>query len=86
MKIDRICLSRLLVFIKLFEPAGGYEELQAPENLAARLGVMGGLAGLALVASRGRLVWSAAGAGTGAAICYPQSFQAIGQSAYNGER
>ena len=45
---------------------------------------MGGLATLGLIASRGRLVGSAVGAGAGAAVCYPKSLQALQQSAYNG--
>lgn len=65
---------------------GSYEALQAPDNLPVRLGVMGSLATLGLIASRGRLVWTAVGAGAGAALCYPQSLQAVKQSAYNGER
>ena len=70
----------------LGDPAGSYEELQAAENLPVRLGVMGSLATLGLIASRGRLVGTAAGAGTGAALCYPQSLQALKQLAYNGGR
>ena len=55
----------------------------AEENLPGRVAVMGGLTGLGLLAGRGkvRLVWATAGAGAGAALCYPHTVQAL----YNGE-
>ena len=69
----------------LGDPTGSYEELQAAENLPVRLGVMGSLATIGLVAGRGRLVWAGVGAGAGAALCYPKSLQALKRAVYNGE-
>ena len=48
-----------------------YQELLAEENVLGRVGVVGGLASLGLLAGRGagRLVLALAGAGVGAGIC-----------------
>ena len=60
-----------------------YQELLAEENVLGRVGVVGGLASLGLLAGRGagRLVWAVAGAGAGVGICQPH----LVQSLYHGQ-
>jgi len=67
---------------------GAYNQLTEEENLPARVGVItgAGLLGLAVGALRGRLVkrvmYTMAGAGGGAAVCYPEQAREGGDMVY----